>query len=103
MSNSVKIWAEQGADLLRGADLSRKEWALTDSHNLAGIADAPQQERTVRFEGLPDQSTAAASSQQVLPDMPTDDDSSIDGESRGGDTAASSTEEDIAKGELTAV
>ena len=60
---------------------------LADERDLAEVADAPQQGRSVRFEQQEGRSR----------------ESSSDDESRGGDTAASSTEDDIARGELTAV
>ena len=71
-ASSGQSWADMVSNLSS---------VLVDERDLAGVADALEQERTVRFE----------------PQEVSSRDSSIDAESRGGDTAASSTEDDIAR------
>ena len=74
-------------DIADERDRGRPSSALADKRDFAEVAGAPQQGRSVRFE------QEEGSGREL----------SSDDESRGGDTTASSTDNDIANGDLTAV
>ena len=76
---------------------------LGDTRDLDGVADATKEKRMVHFDICPPPLPPQDDVQDAGVSDLYDDESSTEGESCGGDTAASSTDDDIARGCLTAV